>query len=162
MGQAKKPYGPWSQKMLTRLRAHQQLKVEAFVLWLDERGITIDRSLVSHWIAGRAHLPADALPLLAEFSGHPELVFGDFLRAIGCELQKLPTARAQTRELADHLLEAGGAVGNLQDSLLRAKSPDSPGGEIITDDERHALSDEVDTLIQQLTDLKATLQGGGR
>ena len=144
--------------MLAQLRGDGQLKVEAFVSWLDARGVSIDRTLVSHWIAGRAHLPADLLPLLAQFSGHPELVFGEYLRVVGCELQKLPEARAQARELADHMLEAGVAVGHLQDSLLRAKAPDSPGGPLITDDERADLTRHVDRLVQQLIDLKAGLQ----
>lgn len=143
--------------MLARMRADGELKVEAFVRWLDERGISIDRTLVSHWIGGRAHLPADALPLLAQFSDHPELVFGEYLRVVGCELQRLPEARVQARELADHMLEAGVAVGHLQAALLQAKSPDSPGGAVITDDERVELNRYVDRLVQQLLDLKASL-----
>lgn len=143
--------------MLARLRGDGQLKVEAFVSWLDARGLSIDRTLVSHWIGGRAHLPADALPLLAQFSGHPELVFGDYLRAVGCELQQLPEARVQARELADHMLEAGVAVGHLQAMLLEAKAPESPGGAVITQEERAELNGHVDKLVQQLLDLKASL-----
>ena len=75
MGTVKRPYGPWSKEMLEGLREAGVLKVEALVEWLASRGTTVDRTLVSHWGAGRSHLPADVLVLLSEFTERPELVW---------------------------------------------------------------------------------------
>ena len=159
MGMIKRPYGPWSQGMLGSLRQRGLLKVEAFVHWLGERDLRVDRTLVSHWASGRAHLPADLLPHLAHFTDSPEHVFGDYLREVGCEVVRVPQGNASGPALIQLLLEAGALLGRLQSTLIRAMAPESPGGEAITVEERGELTDRLDTLIQQLMDIRARLRG---
>lgn len=159
MGVVKRPYGPWSREMLAELRGGGLLKVEAFVHWLGERGIQIDRTLVSHWIAGRSHLPADVLPLLSEFCERPDVVFGGYLKGLGCDVVNLPEGRIDGRELTEMCLEAGATLGRLQRTLLEAMEPESPAGEAISDGERHLLDKRLDELIHHLADLRARLQG---
>jgi len=153
----KRPYGPWSLGMLSGLRQRGLLKVEAFVHWLAERDLGVDRTLVSHWASGRAHLPADLLPHLARFTESPEHVFGDYLREVRCELVRVPRGETSSQALIQLLLEAGALLGRLQHSLIQAMAPDSPGGEAITADEREELSTRLDTLIHQLIDIRARL-----
>ncbi|MBN2361849.1 MAG: hypothetical protein JXR83_20530 [Deltaproteobacteria bacterium] len=157
MASVKRPYGPWSCSMLAELRRHRLLKVDAFVSWLAERGIEVDRTLVSHWIAGRSHLPADLLPLLAEFTGQPEQVFDAFVHPASCELVHVPRGVKGDRELTELLLAVGAAFGHLQHLAVMARAPASPGGVQITAEERSELLDHLQSLIQQLIDLKAQL-----
>lgn len=157
MGKVKRPYGRWSQQMFDVLRQQGVMKVEAFVAWLAERDIIVDRTLISHWGAGRSHLPADLLPLIAEFTGRPDLVFGGFLRAVDCQSIPIPVGAPNDRDLVDLILEAGASLGRLQRALITARLPTSPGGEAITDDERDQLRSELDELIQRLADLRARL-----
>lgn len=158
MGMVKRPYGPWSQEVLGSLRQRGLLKVEAFVSWLGDRGLGVDRTLVSHWASGRSHLPADLLPRLAEFTEHPEHVFGGFVRAVGCEVVRMPLGAATGDALIQLMLEAGALLGRLQHGLIEAISPESPGGEKITRDEQDELVERLDTLIQQLVELRAQLK----
>jgi len=144
--------------MLARLRADKGLKVKALVEWLAERGLDIDRSLVSHWFAGRTHLPADLLPLLAEFTGQADVVYAEFLRDADCDLVHIPRETVADRDLVDLMLEAGASLGRLQTALLRARAPDSPGGVVVTAEERDDLRHRVDNLIQQLANLRARLE----
>ena len=144
--------------MLQGLRNRDELKVEAFVAWLAERGIRIDRTLVSHWIAGRSHLPADILPLLSQFSGRPDLVFGEHLRAANCTPVRISEAIPEGRQLTELILSLGASLGRLNAAVVEAWSPDSPGGESITQDEREGLVQLLDELIQQMADLKAQLR----
>jgi hypothetical protein len=157
MGKVKRPYGLWSQQMFESLRHHGVLKVEAFIAWMAERDIVIDRTLVSHWSAGRSHLPADLLPLIAEFTERPDLVFGGFLGAVECQAIPIPAGVPNDRDLVDLILEAGASLGRLQRALIEARLPTSPGGETITDGERTELRVELDELIQRLSDLRARL-----
>ena len=157
MGTVKQAYGPWSQAMMAHLRASGELKVEAFVAWLAEREIRIDRTLVSHWISGRSHLPADLLPLLADFTGRPELVFGEYLHPIRCEVYRLPPGVPDGDELSDLVLHAGAAFGKLQHVLFQARQPDSPGGIEVVAEERAEIRDSLDDLIQELAELRAWL-----
>ena len=143
--------------MLASLRRRHLLKVDAFVHWLAERGIEVDRTLVSHWIAGRSHLPADLLPLLAEFTGQPEQVFDEFVHPSACELVHVPRGIKGDRELTELMLALGAAFGHLQQHIIEAREPSSPGGAEITGDERVELLEHLETLIHQLIDLKAQL-----
>ena len=143
--------------MLMWLREQGLLKVEAFIAWLAERDIKIDRTLVSHWAAGRSHLPADLLPLLAEFTESPEAVFSPFLKDLGFRAVELPRGVPEDRDLINLILEAGGALGRLQRALCEARSPESPGGEEITAEERDELRGCLDVLIQRLADLRSRL-----
>jgi hypothetical protein len=161
MGAAKQPYGNWSTRMLAKLKASGCLKVEALVAWLAEREIHVDRTLVSHWSADRSHLPADMLPLLAEFCERPDLVFAPYLRAVGCDVVKLPIGRTKDRELIDLMLDSAASLGKLQDSLREARAPESPGGVAVTDSERDELRAELDVLQQHLADLRIRLLNGG-
>lgn len=146
--------------MLGQLREREVLKVEAFVAWLAERGIRIDRTLVSHWVAGRSHLPADLLPLLSEFTERPEFVFGVYLRDLGYDVVSIPMVEAEGKELTDLLLEANAALGRLQQSLIEARSPASPGGEAIVEEERVQLRKDLDDLMNRLAYLRAQLNAG--
>ncbi|MCA9570678.1 MAG: hypothetical protein KC656_22710 [Myxococcales bacterium] len=150
-------YGAWTGNMLGGMREDGLLKVEAFVAWLDARGVQVDRSLVSHWCAGRTHLPADLLPLLAEFSGDTAAVFGPFVRDLGWELVRIPDAPVTDEDLVDLMLSASAHLGRLHEALAHARSPDSPGGVAITADERAALQDRVDALIHLLADVRRRL-----
>ncbi|MEZ4316182.1 MAG: hypothetical protein R3F61_01705 [Myxococcota bacterium] len=153
-------YGTWSTTMLQTLRDDDYLKVEAFVSWLAGRGIEVDRSLVSHWCAGRTHLPADLLPLLADFCGHPEGVFGGFVREVGCEVVPTPVSETTDADLIDLMLAAGACMGRLQQALADARSPSSPGGVDITLDERAELQLRLDQLMHLLADVRARLRAG--
>ncbi len=159
MAGVQKPYGPWSRQILADLRRAGALKAEALVAYLAERGVHVDRTLVSHWQAGRAHLPADLLPHLAELSGRPELVFGPLLRPVRCEVVHSPSGSPDGRELIDLVLEAGARVGRLQRALLEARAETSPGGQTVTSEERAALVAELDGLIQRLSDVRTSLRG---
>lgn len=161
MGAAKQPYGDWSTRMLANLKKSGCLKVEALVAWLAERKISVDRTLVSHWSADRSHLPADMLPLLAAFSERPDLVFAPYLRAVGCDVVKLPDGRTGDRELIDLMLEAAASLGKLQSSLRDARTPESPAGIAIADSERDELRARLDELQQQLADVRVRLIDGG-
>jgi hypothetical protein len=143
--------------MLDGLRSAGVLKVEALVEWLASRGTPVDRTLVSHWGAGRSHLPADVLPLLAEFTERPELVFGPYLHAVQCYVYHVPERAANGSELADLMLEAGACLGRLQHALAEARSPDSPGGAAITEDERDGLAERLNELIHHLAEVRAGL-----
>jgi hypothetical protein len=146
--------------MLEELRSKDLLKVEAFVAWLAEHGIGIDRTLVSHWNAGRSHLPADLLPLLAGFTERADVVYGPYLRDTGYELVDIPTAEAQGRDLTDLVLECNADLGRLQVALLEARSPGSPGGEAIVASERKQLRALLDDLMHRLAQLRAQLDAG--
>lgn len=140
--------------MMASLRQRGLLKVEAFVSWLGERGINVDRTLVSQWSAGRSHL----LPHLAAFTGRPELVFGEYVRPIACEVVRIPHGSAGGRELSELLLEAGALLGRLQQALVAALAPTSPGGiDDITTGERGEIRARLDQLIQQLADVRARI-----
>lgn len=157
MATVKRPYGKWSRSMFLGLRERGLLKVEAFIAWLAERDIKIDRTLVSHWSAGRSHLPADLLPLLAEFTECPEEVFSPYLKGLGYRAVELPHGMPADRDLINLILEAGAALGRLQRALCEARSPQSPGGEEITSEERDDLRGCLDDLIQRLADLRSRL-----
>ncbi len=159
MGAAKRAYGSWSRAMLSTLRESEELKVEAFVAWLAERDIRIDRTLVSHWFAGRSHLPADLLPHLAEFTEHPELVYGEFLHHSSCELVHVKQTIPEEKELTDQMLEVGASLGRLHRAVIDVRLPESDGGEDITAGERKHLVKNLSHLIHQLVELRYRLEG---
>jgi len=144
--------------MFATLREQGLLKVEAFISWLAEREIRVDRTLVSHWSSARSHLPADMLPRLAGFTERPDIVFRPFLHAVDCEVVHIPRGRPGERQLIELLLEAGALLGRLQRSLIEALAPESPGGRAITDDERDKLHGRLDELIHQLVEIRAQLR----
>lgn len=158
MNQVKRPYGHWSCDMMAQLRERGVLKVEAFIHWLANQDICVDRTLVSHWVAGRSHLPADLLPLLADFTGHPEFVFGPYLKELHCDVVHLPRSQASSQELVDLVLAAGATLGELQQALVQARLPDSPCGEAISTDERDRLLQHLEELLHRLAELRAKLQ----
>jgi len=143
--------------MLEDLKQHGVLKVEAFLAWLADRQINIDRTLVSHWIGARSHLPADILPCLADFTGRPELVFGPYVREVECEIVRVPHNPLGTRELIEMVLALGATLGRLQSGVIAARSPQSPGGEEITPEERKELGKTLDELIHLLVGIKEQL-----
>ncbi len=158
MGKTRRAYGTWSQSMLRDLRDRGRLKVSALVAWLAGRDVHVDRTLVSHWTTGATHLPADLLPLLAEFCGHPHEVFGPYVRAVDCELVDVPASPAGGEDLVDLLLGAGASLGRLQQALHDARAPESPGGVAVTEEERAALRLRLDELIHVLADIRARLR----
>lgn len=158
MGAAKRSYGVWSRQMLSTLRKSEELKVEAFVAWMSDRGVRIDRTLLSHWFADRSHLPADLLPHLAQFTGRPELVYGPYLKDSQCELVHLQVGRPDERELTDQMLEVGASLGRIHRTVIDVRLPDSDGGEDITRAERRDLVKLISHLIHQLAELRARLE----
>lgn len=156
--------------MFQRLKEKGVFKAEAFVAWLQERDLHIDRTLVSHWMNGRTHLPADILVRLAQFTDRADLVFGEYLRALECELVHLDSAAPEDRDIVDLVLEAGATLGHLQRAVIQALAPDSPGGREITGDECRVIRRHLDEFISELTGLRANLTkregrpvtGGGR
>jgi hypothetical protein len=158
MARIKHPYGPWSGRMFDVLRETGAFKAEAFVSWLTERRITIDRTLVSHWMNHRVHLPADILVRLAEFNGRPDWVFSHFLRAVGCELVQLKETPPADGDIVDLMLQAGATLGKLNQVLIQSLAPESPGGRAITRDECTKIRQGLDDFISQLTGLRAHLR----
>jgi hypothetical protein len=158
MAKVKRPYGPWSISMLETLRKKGVLKAEAFAAWLSEKDLRVDRSLISHWTSGSAHLPADILVRLAQFTGRSDLVFSSYLRELNCELVHLRESALPDRDIVDLMLEAGATLGRLQRALIQALSPDSPGGRNITREECRDLRCRLDDFIAQLTNLRAYLK----
>ena len=158
MANVKHPYGPWSREMLERLRTEGAFKAEAFVSWLRSLNIHVDRSLISHWMSGRTHLPADMLVRLAKFTERADLVFGDYLRAVDCELVRLAESPPPDGDIVELMLEAGATLGRLQRTLIRALSPDSPGGREITRGECRELRQRLDRFISRLTELREHLK----
>ena len=108
----------------------------------------------SWWVS---HLPADLLPLLARFTEDPDAVFGPYVREVGWEAVPVPEGTPDGAELTDLLLECNVALGRLQGALIRARQPDSPGGEAITVSEGQILLGRLDELIHRLADLRAQL-----
>jgi hypothetical protein len=143
--------------MLNALRDRGLLKVEAFIYFLESQHIHIDRTLVSHWIAGRSHMPADLLPHLAEFTERPDLVFGPYLKDLHLDVVTLPHVDARADQLTDSMLELSASLGRLQQALIDARVPESPGGPAITTDEQRELKTRVDLLLHQLVQLRASL-----
>ena len=144
--------------MMEAVRHDGLLKMEAFAQWLAERGVKVDRTLVSHWASGRSHLPADLLPLLAEFTDCPERVFGPYVRELGCEVMRLPRGDTGSGDLLRLFLAASAQLGLLHESLADAIAPDGPGGEAITESERNEMLARADTLIEQLVSIRGHLK----
>ena len=144
--------------MMESVRHDGLLKMEAFAAWLAERGVKVDRTLVSHWASGRSHLPADLLPLLAQYTDCPERVFGPYVRELGCELMRLPQGETQASDLLRLFLSASAQLGLLHESLADAIAPDGPGGEAITGSERDEMLARADTLIEQLDSIRGHLK----
>jgi len=144
--------------MLASLREHDLLKVEAFVAWLGEHDIHIDRTLVSHWTAGRSHLPADLLPLLAEYTERPDLVFGEFLRDLGQDVVNIPVGVPKGKDLTDVMMGLNISLGRLQAALMEAREPTSPGGEAVVEEERVLLRKLLNDLMHQAAELRAELK----
>lgn len=148
-------YGDHSRRLLLALRRRGLLDTEALATWIGEAtGHPVARQLVSQWISGDAHLPADVLPLLADFVGDADLVFGPLRRACTIAEPDAPAPRSEP----DAIHGLSHRMATLQLALVEARAPSSAGGSDLTDDERHALIEQAERLQEELAHTLASLR----
>lgn len=127
-------------------------RLEAFA-----RRLGVDRTLLSHWIAGDRPMPVEVLPHLAAYTRDPEAVYGDLLARAGCRLVPDDQVEATTGPL-EALREVRRAIGRLLEAEASATGPDSPGGPALTREEAAELLQEAEALQQELRSLEVSLR----
>lgn len=158
------PYGPFQTRLFRRLKALDIMDLTGLIEELEHAtGRSLDRSLASHWAAGRSHLPMDVLPHLAQliddYRGHQgaEVVFGPMLRSLGYRV--VPEAHSDESEadtpalLHRVVLEALDVVH----CITRATDPHGPAGAAMSREEAADARREVDELRRALDAMAAQL-----
>ena len=137
---ARRSYSNTSRPMLAALQRRGLLDQEAFAAHLESAtGELITRQVVSQWVTGDSHLPADVLEHLADFTGRADLVLAPFARASGAHVV-----------VSDPVVAAQGAV-------LAAIDPAGPRGVAVDATERADLVRVAEDLRAQLDSLLVTL-----
>ena len=157
MAKVKTIYGPWSERMLSRLCEIDGFKVASFTRWLRDKGVNVKDGNFTQWKKGYSHLPADALPLLAEYLNKPELVFSEYIRVVDSELLRLHPTKTSKGDLIDDFFIASDYMGRLSRAFFSVREPDSDDGQTITPSECEFLLDCLNDSIQKLVNLRSRL-----
>lgn len=145
-------YSDTSRPMLLALRRRGLLDTEAFAAWIGEAtGEPVCHQLVSQWVTGDAHLPADALPLLVDFVGDEALVLGAYHRAHHLAAPQVPEEAAAERRLAL-------GMARLQVALIEARDPTSGGGGELSDAERQEHIRQAENLGREIEQYLSALR----
>jgi transcriptional regulator with XRE-family HTH domain len=128
-------------------------------LWTDRafaRFLGIDSTLISRWRRGDRGMPVEVLPLLAQYTGDPELVYGDLLARAGCRVAKEYDETETDLETAIHTMRR--RIGEMIVTLADATDPAGPSGPSLDPDEQDEVLDEVVALRQDAGRLEAAIR----